>query len=263
MDEGFPAFRDRSALDATRSWTAAFESWDQRKDDVYYVITLYEGEAAVARFMAQVSPPWVGERWDAPAYLERLRAELHAVAARGQGNTDYRGELDRPRDGEALPAIYLPRSGRISCLTLRVSGRKQISLSRRARWREIVGHKRYESCAHTMILLGELLQLLDGGAHCRLRPSDGGWYLETERLAVYGRIGQAMERSSHFEATEPTERTSFQGETWLVWDGAYAGEGQSARVKLSVADNATAARVLRLANELFHQVHVSKAGTQP
>lgn len=69
------------------TWSAKFDSYDQRNDDVYYVITLADGK----RIMAQVSVAWAGDDWTTPEFTERLRQELERIAATGKSNTSHTG----------------------------------------------------------------------------------------------------------------------------------------------------------------------------
>jgi len=93
MDFEFPQFPERIVIDATRSWTATFDSYDQRKEDIYYLVTLYEGETRAARFFACVFPWWAGENWNTPDFAEKLKKAIHAVAETGKANTEYTGSL--------------------------------------------------------------------------------------------------------------------------------------------------------------------------
>jgi hypothetical protein len=54
MTSSFPQFDTSAPLDAQRTWTAAFDSYDQRNEDVCFVVTIHEAEREVTRFMAQV-----------------------------------------------------------------------------------------------------------------------------------------------------------------------------------------------------------------
>jgi hypothetical protein len=76
------------------AWTAEFESYNQRTDDVYYVVTVLDGAGPPVRFMANVVPP-PGDDWTGPAFAEGLREQLHQVAAMGRTNTGYTGPLGR------------------------------------------------------------------------------------------------------------------------------------------------------------------------
>ena len=87
----FPTFNSPTAIDRQRAWTATLDSYDQRTDDVYYVVTVHAGAGDVTRFVAQVSLWWAGDDWTGPGFVERLRAEIHAVASTGRTNTPYTG----------------------------------------------------------------------------------------------------------------------------------------------------------------------------
>jgi hypothetical protein len=101
MSNAHPGFTERVPIDAARSWTATFDSYNERTLDLYFIITTYEGDSAVGRFMASVIPLWSVESWDDPAYTADLRNALHAIAVAGHPNTEYRGwrpgALELPR----------------------------------------------------------------------------------------------------------------------------------------------------------------------
>jgi hypothetical protein len=84
-------------IDAEHSWTAEFESWDQRLDDAYYWVTVWRDGTPVKTFMAKVNGPMWEERWDDPAVAAKLRQSVHEVAVAGEPNTDYLGR--RPPQG--------------------------------------------------------------------------------------------------------------------------------------------------------------------
>jgi len=86
-----PQFPEPTPLDAGRSWTAAFDSYNERTLDLYYIITLHEGGRPVARFMAELFPSWDVVDWAAARHRESLRRAIHEVAASGRTNTAYRG----------------------------------------------------------------------------------------------------------------------------------------------------------------------------
>ncbi len=91
--EQLPGFPDRNPIEGGRAWTAVFDSYDQRNDDCYYLVTLFDGESVVSQLMAQVGMWWAGDDWTSAEFLERLRKEIHSVAATGKSNTEYRGSL--------------------------------------------------------------------------------------------------------------------------------------------------------------------------
>ena len=95
MDFVWPEFK-RVPLDGNRSWSATFDSFDQRTDDCYYVVTLHDGANESARFMVKAGLGWVKDNeWSAPSFEAGLRDELHALAAQGKSNTDYTAPVFR------------------------------------------------------------------------------------------------------------------------------------------------------------------------
>ena len=91
MSYAAPQFAERIPIDATRSWTAEFESFNERTLDLYYIVTVHDGVRPAATFIAEVFPWWSVEKWDDPAFVGRLRDALHEVAVTGRSNTAYRG----------------------------------------------------------------------------------------------------------------------------------------------------------------------------
>lgn len=75
-----------------RTWSATFDSYDERNDDVYYVVTLSGGDAT---FMAQVSAALSTDEWVEPEATHTLRARIGQVAATGQTNASDRGAVLR------------------------------------------------------------------------------------------------------------------------------------------------------------------------
>ncbi|TMQ05592.1 MAG: hypothetical protein E6J90_41630 [Deltaproteobacteria bacterium] len=96
MDFTFPEYPEPTPLDAQRSWTATFDSHDQRNDDVYYMVTIHEAGREVARFMVHIFPYWAGDDWRGQEFVDRMRKELGKVAATGKTNTSYTGGMSRP-----------------------------------------------------------------------------------------------------------------------------------------------------------------------
>jgi hypothetical protein len=87
----FPAFDEPVVIGPRLTWTAVLESYDQRNDDVYYVVTLRRDDGDAVRFVVQVSLHWAGDDWTGPGFVERLRREIHTVASTGRTNTTYPG----------------------------------------------------------------------------------------------------------------------------------------------------------------------------
>jgi hypothetical protein len=88
----FPTFDDPQRLSWRATWTAVLDSYDQRNDDLYYVVTRRDGGAEPVRFMARV---WARPDlpWDRPAFAEAVRQDLAQVAATGRTNTTYAGKM--------------------------------------------------------------------------------------------------------------------------------------------------------------------------
>lgn len=82
-------------LDGGRTWSAKFDSYDQRNEDCYYLVTIHEGDRVVGSFMVQAGTEFAGDDWTGPAFLEELRKRLARVAATGQTNTTYTGPVMR------------------------------------------------------------------------------------------------------------------------------------------------------------------------
>jgi hypothetical protein len=93
MASHFPEFPEPTLIDAQRSWTAVFESFDQRNDDIYYVVDIQENGYSVARFLAQVWLNPLNSAWDDPAFIRGVRREIHKVAVTGKTNTSYLGKM--------------------------------------------------------------------------------------------------------------------------------------------------------------------------
>ncbi len=87
----FPQFTEPTPIDGKRSWTARYVSYDQRNEDVYYFVTVREGDHEVAQFMVQVSLYWAGDDWNVPTFLPHLRKDIGDAAAVGKTNTSYTG----------------------------------------------------------------------------------------------------------------------------------------------------------------------------
>lgn len=97
-----PQFTDKIPIQVTpsittrntgRSWTARFDSVDERKIDLYYIVTIYEGDQLTSQFYVCIFPWWSFENWNDPIYCSHLQDAIHAVAITGQTNTNYQGSL--------------------------------------------------------------------------------------------------------------------------------------------------------------------------
>ena len=90
MSFDWPQFSTPVTLPDGRSFTATFDSYDQRHEECYYRVTLGEGESASA-FIAQVGTEWAGDDWSTPEFTAQLLDGIRRVAATGRSNTSYEG----------------------------------------------------------------------------------------------------------------------------------------------------------------------------
>jgi len=93
MTSYFPAFDEPTPIDADRSWTAAFDSYDQRNEDAYYRATILDGDREIAHLMVVISLYPAGDDWRGPGFIELLRRGIHEVVVSGESNTTYRGRM--------------------------------------------------------------------------------------------------------------------------------------------------------------------------
>lgn len=89
MAFAWPEFTARQRLDDLRSWTASFDSYDQYREHVYYLVRLYRGDEQLRQFMVQLDTTWCGDDWTVPAFLPELTKRIAACAADGKTNTDH------------------------------------------------------------------------------------------------------------------------------------------------------------------------------
>lgn len=78
---GWPVF-DAQPLDDGRSWSATFDSYDQRNDYAYYAIRI--GELGIT---AMIAP--YGDDWSTPEFARSLQTQLAEIALSGASNTPY------------------------------------------------------------------------------------------------------------------------------------------------------------------------------
>lgn len=93
MGFAWPRFDEPVAIDERRSWTAAFDSYDQRNESGYYAVTLLEAGREPRRFMAQIDMGWAGDDWTTPEFVSGVRSRIGWVAREGEANTAYSGPL--------------------------------------------------------------------------------------------------------------------------------------------------------------------------
>jgi hypothetical protein len=93
-----PEFPEPTAIDETRSWTATYDSYDQRHDVSYYMVTIHEGGHPVGRIVVEVFMFPAGDDWTTAEFVPYMREQIHQIAVEGTSNTDYRGYYRRLDD---------------------------------------------------------------------------------------------------------------------------------------------------------------------
>ncbi len=88
----FPQFETPVPLSATETWVAEFESFDQRKDSVYYYVTVYGGAKGEKSFFIEVDLSLHYNSSDAERDSE-IQSRLQAGAKKGRANTKYEGSM--------------------------------------------------------------------------------------------------------------------------------------------------------------------------
>jgi hypothetical protein len=86
MAKPFPQFTEPIPLPDGASWTAEFDSYDQRTDSAYYCITRTGKEGGGVQLWARV-------HCDGVPNEEQLRTDVGDVAASGEANTDHKGSM--------------------------------------------------------------------------------------------------------------------------------------------------------------------------
>jgi hypothetical protein len=104
MKASWPQFLHPTRLGDGRSWTAVFDSFDQRNDDVYYYVTVVEPGRDPNACFVRVSVPPEGQGSGGPALRALLREEINGLAESGRANTDYNGSLVGRQAAEWLKA---------------------------------------------------------------------------------------------------------------------------------------------------------------
>ena len=84
--DAWQRFQDEP-LGEGRTWAAAFDSYDQVRDIVFYVVTLGDGTS----FMVKIDLGWAATiaDWAGTELTDGLRKRLAEVAATGQTNTTH------------------------------------------------------------------------------------------------------------------------------------------------------------------------------
>lgn len=81
MDFSWPEFASNRPVDGGRSWTAAFDSYDQYRELCYYLVKIFDGDWQVGEGTAEVGTGFAGDDWATPAFESELRARIAQVAA--------------------------------------------------------------------------------------------------------------------------------------------------------------------------------------
>jgi hypothetical protein len=76
-------------LDATRSWTARFDSYDQHHERCFYLVRIFDRHKWIAELMAEIPMDWAGDNWTVPEFAIELQRRIAEVAATGKTNTSY------------------------------------------------------------------------------------------------------------------------------------------------------------------------------
>ncbi|MDY0298022.1 MAG: hypothetical protein RB296_11960 [Acidobacteriota bacterium] len=93
MNFTWPRFDEPIAIDERHSWTALFDSYDQRNENAYYIVTLLEPGRTAGRFMARIDMGWSGDDWTTAEFVSGVRSRVDWVARQGKTNTGYTGRL--------------------------------------------------------------------------------------------------------------------------------------------------------------------------
>jgi hypothetical protein len=93
MDFEFPEFSEPISIGPALAWTATFDSYDPRNEDVYYRVALHADAGAGSPFFVQIGLGWAEQKWESPSFRARLQEEISTVAATRKTNCDYRGSL--------------------------------------------------------------------------------------------------------------------------------------------------------------------------
>jgi hypothetical protein len=81
MSFDFPRFDEPSPIAPDRNWTARYHGYDERHDDVYYLVIVSDGDRELTRSTVQVGVAWAGDDWTRADFIERLRQQLQTLAA--------------------------------------------------------------------------------------------------------------------------------------------------------------------------------------
>jgi hypothetical protein len=151
-------------------------------------------------------------------------------------------------------------------LKLRASQPRNLSAERAERWSQIVRIFDEDFGRQVaLVFLGELLEVLDGGARCRFGGKWSGvrdmgaesydWELSTGRRLL-GRVYEREYDSYELKTVMITDETRVRGFSTgeaLEWDGGFDG---GVHLVIESVDAERKERIVALAQELFREVAV-------
>ncbi len=85
----WPHYSIPTPLDDHTSWTAVFDSYDQRNENCYYCITVHTKNAPPISFMACLDYSWAVDGMGDAEVENGLRTRLTEIAQSGKTNTNY------------------------------------------------------------------------------------------------------------------------------------------------------------------------------
>ena len=85
----WPDFTQPTSLPNSATWTATFDSYNQRTEEVYYCITVHTLDSQPVSFMACVDYAWATDGMDEEAIAHGLKVRLGEIALTGKTNTTY------------------------------------------------------------------------------------------------------------------------------------------------------------------------------
>ncbi len=85
----WPEFSKPILLSNGYSWSAGFDSYNQRTDEVYYMVTLHAAGRDPISFMVCVDYAWATDNMSEEEIATGLRKLIAEVAATGKTNTRY------------------------------------------------------------------------------------------------------------------------------------------------------------------------------
>ena len=77
----WPRFDKPIPLTERTSWTAVFESYDQRNEVCYYAVSLHGSAEGPRRIVARVDTGWAVEDWSTPDFTQRIQREISWIAS--------------------------------------------------------------------------------------------------------------------------------------------------------------------------------------